>query len=72
MPLSIMLIAGGLLKTLKTPNELDRLLDRIAVGYRIGVKAKPFLAQKWEEGWEKPLATWRSELGVEEMTEYKP
>lgn len=72
MPLSIMLIAGGLLKTLQTPSQLDRLLDRIAVGYRIGSQAKPFLAQKWEEGWEKPLAVWRSQLGVEEMQEYKP
>ncbi|HEY9641461.1 MAG TPA: hypothetical protein V6C57_13320, partial [Coleofasciculaceae cyanobacterium] len=61
-----------LLKTLKTPNELDRLLDRIAVGYRIGKTAKPFLAQKWEEAWEKPLATWRSELGVEPTTQYTP
>ncbi|HEY9626909.1 MAG TPA: Coq4 family protein [Coleofasciculaceae cyanobacterium] len=72
MPLAIVLIAGGLLKTLKHPAELDRLLDRIAVGYKIGKQAKPFLAQKWEEGWEKPLAVWRSELGVEAMKEYIP
>jgi len=72
MPLAIVLIAGGLLKTLKTPTELDRLLDRIAMGYHIGKKSKPFLAQKWEEGWDKPLAVWRSELGVEEMQEYTP
>lgn len=73
LPLPIMLIAGGLLKTLmQSPQDLDKLLDRIAVGYRMGSKAQPFLAQKWEENWEKPLAEWRTELGVEPMPVYVP
>jgi ubiquinone biosynthesis protein COQ4 len=73
LPLPIMLIAGGLLKTLvQSPASLDSLLDRIALGYRMGSKAKPFLAQKWEENWEKPLAEWRQELGVETSTHYVP
>jgi ubiquinone biosynthesis protein COQ4 len=58
------LIAGGFLKCLlQTPAELDVLLDRIARGYRMGTHAKPLLAQKWEQHWDKPLAQWRSELG---------
>jgi len=48
------------------------LLDRIAVGYRMGAKAKPFLAQKWEENWEKPISQWRRELGVELAEVYTP
>jgi ubiquinone biosynthesis protein Coq4 len=64
--MAAVLLAGGLLSTLfKSPENLDYLLDRIAVGYRMGAKAKPFLAQKWEDNWEQPLATWRDELGVE-------
>ena len=71
--MSAILLAGGLLSTLfKSPEGLDRLLDRIAVGYRMGAKAKPFLAQKWEEHWEKPLSEWRAELGVEPMSVYLP
>jgi ubiquinone biosynthesis protein COQ4 len=59
------LIAGGFLKCLlQTPAELDVLLDRIARGYRMGTHAKPLLAQKWEQHWDKPLAQWRSELGL--------
>ena len=69
--MAAVLLAGGLLSTLfKSPEDLDRLLDRIAVGYRMGTKTKPFLAQKWEDNWEKPLAVWRNELGVEIMPTY--
>lgn len=71
--MSAVLIAGGLLSTLfKRPEELDQLLDQIAIGYRLGAKAKPFFAQKWEENWEKPLLDWRQELGVEPTKEYIP
>jgi ubiquinone biosynthesis protein Coq4 len=59
------LIAGGFLKCLlQTPNDLDNLLDNISRGYRMGLQAKPLLAQKWEEDWNKPLSAWRSELGI--------
>ncbi len=71
--MSAVLISGGLLKTLfNQPENLERLLDRIAVGYRMGSKAKPFLAQKWEEHWDKSLAEWRAELGVEPTPVYVP
>jgi ubiquinone biosynthesis protein COQ4 len=64
--MSAVLIAGGLLSTLfKHPQELDRLLDQIAIGYRLGKSTKPFLAQKWEEDWGKSLSDWRQGLGME-------
>lgn len=72
-PMSIILLAGGLLRTLlSSPEDLDMLLDRIAVGYRMGAKAKPFMAQKWEENWEKPVSEWRAELGIELVPVYVP
>jgi ubiquinone biosynthesis protein COQ4 len=40
------------------------LLDNISTGYRLGCQAQPFLAQKWEHHWEKPLNQWRTELGI--------
>lgn len=73
LPLPTMLIAGGLLRTLlKSPMELEPLLDKLAIGYRAGMKAQPFLAQKWEDGWAKPLAEWRSQLNIEPVTVYVP
>lgn len=71
--MAVVLIAGGLLKTLfHAPERLDNLLEHLAIGYRMGAKAKPFLAQKWEEQWEKPLEQWREELGVKTTTTYVP
>ncbi|MBW4667307.1 MAG: hypothetical protein KME60_07655 [Cyanomargarita calcarea GSE-NOS-MK-12-04C] len=73
IPLPILLIAGGLLRTLFThPEELGLLLEQIAIGYRMGAKAKPFLAQKWEQNWDKPLAQLREELNVLVVDEYIP
>lgn len=63
--MAAILLAGGLLQTLlKTPEQLDLLLDNISTGYRLGCQAQPFLAQKWEHHWEKPLNQWRTELGI--------
>ncbi len=72
-PMSALLVAGGLVKTaLETPEELGYLLDRLAIGYRMGAKAKPFIAQKWEENWDKSVVQWRQELNVEVPQNYVP
>ncbi|MGB3533065.1 MAG: Coq4 family protein [Microcoleaceae cyanobacterium] len=72
-PMSALLVAGGLVKTLfESPEDLGYLLDRLAVGYRMGAKAKPFLAQKWEEHWDKSVEQWRNELNVEVPPTYVP
>lgn len=64
-PLSVLLLAGGMLKVLfQSAQDLGTLLDQIALGYQKGVKAKPFLAQKWEDHWEKSVLEWRRELNV--------
>lgn len=57
---------------LTNAEELGDLLEQIAIGYRMGAKAKPFLAQKWEEQIDKPLAQWREELGVTTTDRYVP
>ncbi len=71
--MSVVLLAGGILRTLfNHPEESDRLMERVAIMYRMGARAKPFLAQRWEENWEKPLTQWRSELGIELVDKYVP
>ena len=71
--MSVVLLAGGILRTLfNHPEESDRLMERVAIMYRMGARAKPFLAQRWEENWEKPLTQWRSELSVELVDKYLP
>lgn len=64
-PMAVILLVGGLLKTLtKTPEALPKLFDQIVAGYQLGCQARPLLAQKWETQWEKSLTEWQEELGI--------
>jgi ubiquinone biosynthesis protein Coq4 len=36
----------------------------IARGMAMGLASAPFCVQRWEEGWDRPLADWRRELGL--------
>ena len=65
-PLATMLVATSLISTtLKEPEMLPKLLDAIAQGFQMGKTAKPLFAQKWEEGWEKPLSQWQAQLNIQ-------
>jgi ubiquinone biosynthesis protein COQ4 len=63
-PFAVMLIAAITLNMIKMNNDLNPLVNVIQHGYNLGYQAKPFLAQKWEEAWEKPLSNWRAELNI--------
>lgn len=66
LPLAGMLIANSLISmTLLTPEDLPQLLNTIAQGWMMGLKAKPLFAQKWEDAWEKPLSQWQTELNIQ-------
>jgi ubiquinone biosynthesis protein Coq4 len=61
-----MLVANSLISTtLKEPEMLPQLLEAIAQGFQMGKTAKSLFAQKWEEGWEKPLTQWQAELNIQ-------
>ena len=65
-PLATMLLANSLISTtLFAPQELPQLLAAIAQGFQMGKTAKSLFAQKWEEGWEKPLTQWQAELNIQ-------
>jgi ubiquinone biosynthesis protein COQ4 len=66
LPLASLLIANALISvTLFEPKALNRMLGAIAQGWQMGRVAKPLIAQKWEEAWEKPVTVWRAELNVQ-------
>jgi ubiquinone biosynthesis protein Coq4 len=64
-PLSVTIIAASMMFALKSSIALAPLIDSMYQGWRMGEKALPFLAQKWEEDWEKPLSEWRANLKIE-------
>lgn len=63
-PLLVMVSTGVILNTIKMNKDITPIIRLLQEGYDVGCQAKPFLAQKWEEAWEKPLADWRAELNI--------
>lgn len=64
-PLNVVVLASGLLNLIKAKSDyLNVVMAVLLQGYNAGIQAKPFLAQKWEDAWDKPLAEWRAELNV--------
>lgn len=64
-PMAGAICAGGMFRYLfKEPQMFNAYLESVAAGYRLGIKAKPLLAMKWEEMWERPLDDIRAELNV--------
>jgi ubiquinone biosynthesis protein COQ4 len=67
-PLAIALLSSSMMSTLLfSPKELPMLLESIQKGWAMGQLARPLFAQKWEEAWEKPLAQWQTELGIQPL-----
>ncbi|MEO1147160.1 MAG: Coq4 family protein [Cyanobacteria bacterium J06638_22] len=65
-PLAVTLLSSSLMATLLFQSyELPQLLEALRQGWEMGHVAKPLFAQRWEEGWDKPLATWREELNIQ-------
>jgi len=70
-PLGAMLTAQALQSiTLFDAEQLPALVQAIHTGLRMGQQARPLFAQRWEEGWEKPLQQWRQELNLTPLQEW--
>ena len=61
-PLAVLLIFGGMLKTLRDDRPLEALLHAISRGFEMGLKADCVVACKLEDAWERPLSEWRAQL----------
>lgn len=64
-PLAAVITCGGVMRYLiKDPDQLSDVMTHISHGYQLGRAARPLLAQKWEEGWQRPLTEWRQQVGL--------
>lgn len=71
VPLSALLIGFGFIYvTLREPDRLEELVNVVMLGWRMGKKASPLFAVKWEEMWEWDLNQVRRHLGVEPEPSY--
>ncbi len=64
-PVSLLYLCAVLLHTMPEAELYGRALHRLQEGLQMGWKAGNLLAQKWELGWERPLADWREQLAIE-------
>ena len=72
-PGSALMIAADLLHRVSgDPSTGPDVGVAVAYGLELGAVAAPLLAQRWEEGWERPLASWRQELGIEAVLQRCP
>jgi ubiquinone biosynthesis protein Coq4 len=69
-PIAITLLVTGIIHNFANPHTLEEQMKQIFCGWEMGLKAKPLMAQKWEEQWAKPLLQWRAELGIEPVNPY--
>lgn len=71
-PFAVALLASSMMSALLfAPQELPALLESIYQGWTMGKLAKPLFAQKWEEGWDKPLTQWQTELNIQPLLHSK-
>ncbi len=67
-PLASMLVANSLMSTtLLAPEELPSFVQAIYQGLHLGNHAKALFAQKWEEGFERPLGEWQRSVGCDRL-----
>ena len=62
--LAVMLIFGSMISTLQTGESLEPLLRALSRGFQMGLDADLVIAQKLEEGWDRPISEWRRELNL--------
>lgn len=53
------------------PGEPD-IGAAVAFGLQLGEACAPLLAQRWEQGWQRPLTAWRQDLGITPLLSCSP
>jgi ubiquinone biosynthesis protein COQ4 len=64
----VLLDLANMALTFHRAEGFQNSLDDVGRGMLMGHGCEPLLAVKWEEGWEKPVARWREELGIKPVT----
>ncbi|QEY32324.1 hypothetical protein EVJ50_08925 [Synechococcus sp. RSCCF101] len=68
-PTTCLLMAAKMIRAIPDePAERRRLLQAIADGINLGLRAPGFLGWRWEEHWSEPLADLRDRLGLRALT----
>ncbi|MCP9815851.1 hypothetical protein KBY76_04110 [Synechococcus sp. GreenBA-s] len=71
-PGPVLLLAADLMARSHATDTVPDLADAVSFGLRLGGVCAPLLAQRWEEGWTRPLTEWRQQLGMAEELRLSP
>jgi ubiquinone biosynthesis protein Coq4 len=71
-PSTVLVLAAELLSRCHLKDQEPDLAEAIAFGLQLGGVCAPLLAQRWEEGWNRPLSEWRHGLGITQALEASP
>jgi ubiquinone biosynthesis protein Coq4 len=75
-PGSALLLAADLIHRASEPLDPESggvdVGRAVAFGLELGCQAAPLLAQRWEEGWGRPLDEWREALGISTLISRSP
>ena len=72
-PAYVLLTSAGQLASFRLQLERFEGISRaVSHGHAIARQADCLVAARWEEGWEKPVSQWRSELGITDPADQEP
>ncbi len=72
-PAYVLLTSAGQLASFRFQIERFEAISRaVSHGQAIARQASCLAAARWEEGWEKPVSQWRSELGLSDPADHEP
>ncbi len=64
-PSSMLLQVASMGMALKQqPERLPDVTQQAARGMGMAIQMKPLIAQRWEDGWDKPMGQWREDLNI--------
>jgi len=70
-PFSIALVGLGMIRIILKPAELARTLHQVAKGLAMGYAVPSLVAERFEDDWSKPVASWRAELGLVDEKQFE-
>ena len=72
-PAYVLLTSAGQLASFRLQLERFEGISRaVSHGHAIARQARCLVTARWEEGWEKPVSQWRSELGISDPADQEP
>jgi ubiquinone biosynthesis protein Coq4 len=72
MPATLVPLATFMTHSFIKPDEHSQIWAGMSFGTQVGLAGVFLEGCRWEEGWERPLEEWRSELGLLPLLENSP